>query len=97
MGGAEGRREGVARMLGGRSHQRVLERGFGLVYGAAGEAITSAAVASPGDDIDITFGDGHMGARVTGGSAEAKMRRKTKARPKPKKQADSGGKQGQLF
>ncbi len=89
--------EALSRILESMSHQRVLERGFALIYGAAGEAITSAAGASPGDDIDITFDDGHMGARVTGGSAEAKMRRKTKARSKPRKQSDSGGKQGQLF
>lgn len=89
--------EALSRILESMSHQRILERGFALVYGAGGEAITSAVVASPGDDIDIAFGDGHMGARVTGGSAGAKMRRKAKARSKPKKQADSGGKQGQLF
>ena len=89
--------EALSRILESMSHQRVLERGFALVYGAGGEAITSAVAASPGDDIDIAFGDGHMGARVTGGSAEAKMRRQAKARSKPRKQADSDGKQGQLF
>ncbi len=93
--------DALSRMLESMSHQRVLERGFALVYDAGGRAIASAGLASPGDDIAIAFHDGRVGARVTGDTAGLEVRRKAKAAPGPKakrkKPADSDGKQGQLF
>ena len=86
----------LARLLESMSHRRVLERGFALVYDAGGLAITSVKDTSPGEDIDISFHDGHMGALVTGDGAGPRLKQ-PKQKPKRKKQSETGGKQGQLF
>jgi exodeoxyribonuclease VII large subunit len=60
----------VAALLESFSYERVLDRGFALVLSAAGEPVTRAFELHTGDDVSLRFGDGAVGARVTGGAPE---------------------------
>ncbi|OHC75485.1 MAG: exodeoxyribonuclease VII large subunit [Rhodospirillales bacterium RIFCSPLOWO2_12_FULL_58_28] len=81
----------AAALLESCSHQRVLERGFALVYDGKGRHVGSAAGVNPGADISIRFHDGEREAIIGG-------RSKTSPKPKPVKKAapDNGG-QGTLL
>ena len=81
----------VSRLLDSLSYERVLERGFALVSGADGQAITRSGDAAPGSAVSIRFRDGSVGATIEGAGAkpEPKVRRK-------KPSADGGG-QGSLL
>ncbi len=49
-------------LLDSLSYKRVLERGFALVRHADGQAISTAAAISSGDNLTLTFADGHVDA-----------------------------------
>ena len=81
----------VSRLLDSLSYERVLERGFALVSGADGQAITKSDDAAPGSAVSIRFQDGSVGATIEGAAAKPK----SKVRKK-KPSADDGG-QGSLL
>ena len=68
----------AAALLEGLSYQRVLERGFALVRGAADHPVTSAKALSAGMAVSLRFHDGEAGATVTGTG-----RKPRRAKPKP--------------
>ncbi len=78
------RAEGLGRRLENLSYRRVLARGYALVRGASGEAVTRAAAAVPGSAVAIEFHDGSVAATI--GGAPAEPRRIRGAKPK----ADQG-------
>lgn len=73
------------------SYQRVLERGFVLVHGREGQAVTRAKDLNPGMSIGLEFSDGPVAATVDGGAAP----RKPQPRRRSSKPADGG--QGRLL
>ncbi len=76
------------------SHQAVLERGFALVFDAAGKPVRSRAAVAAGDLLSVRFADGAVGVEAMdtdgGGPAREKPHREKAAQPKP-------GGQGNLF
>ncbi|MEE2969750.1 MAG: exodeoxyribonuclease VII large subunit [Pseudomonadota bacterium] len=82
---AQTRLKSASNILDSLSYERVLDRGYALVRDAAGNPLTKAAQAKPGDDIAVRFGDGAIGATVHG----AAKRAKPKSTP--------GDRQGQLL
>jgi exodeoxyribonuclease VII large subunit len=86
------RLDGLSKLLESYSYERVLERGFALVWDEAREPVTAAAETRPGEDVTIRFHDGEVDARVAGPrGAEPKP----KPKPKPAKRADA--RQGKLL
>ncbi len=85
---AQTRLKSAGNILDSLSYERVLDRGYALVRDAAGNPLTKAAQAKPGDDIAVRFGDGAIGATVHGDAKPAK-----RANPK----STPGDRQGQLF
>ena len=77
------------RLLEGFSYQRVLDRGFALVEGIDGGAITRAAKLKTGDDITLHMADGEAGARITG---KGHTRKNIKTKTKPAKEDARQGK-----
>ncbi|MFQ5785124.1 MAG: exodeoxyribonuclease VII large subunit [Alphaproteobacteria bacterium] len=86
---ARRRIEAAARLLDGYGYQQVLERGFVLARDDSGRPLTSAAQATPGLGLALTFHDGQRHATVD----RAPAARKPRARPAPAKR----GGQGKLF
>jgi exodeoxyribonuclease VII large subunit len=68
------------------SYQRVLERGFALVRGSAGESVRSAEVITSGVDLTISFHDGDVAVQASG----AKPKGKPKKRPSGGSDDDQG-------
>ena len=60
--------EGLAARLEAVSYNAVLARGFALVQGADGTALTQAAQVAPGAALTITFQDGQVKATAAGPS-----------------------------
>ena len=58
----------AGQMLESLSYERVLDRGFVLVHGADGRAVTAAKDAKPGAALTLRFHDGKVGAQVDGGA-----------------------------
>jgi len=85
---AESRLHQFAGLLESFSYERVLERGFVLVYDAKDGPVTSAAAAAPGMSLRLRFRDGERHAVATDG-----------ARPRRAKAKASGGEipQGSLL
>ncbi len=54
----------AGRHLESLSYQRTLERGFVVVRGGDGHAVTQAAKLKPGQDVSLQFGDGTTRAKV---------------------------------
>lgn len=54
------------------SHQSVLERGYAVVFDAAGKPVKQRAGISPGDRLAIQFNDGTVTAEALGDDAECK-------------------------
>jgi len=81
----------VSRLLDSLSYERVLERGFALVSGAGGQAITRSGDAVPGSAVSIRFQDGSVGATIEGAGA------KPESKPRKKKPSADGGGQGSLL
>ena len=90
-------------MLESLSFKRVLERGYAVMRDDSGRAVTAAAGVSVGDQVDVEFADGSVGANITrgGDSAAPKPRaakKKPAAREKPRSKAKPGdGRQGELL
>lgn len=82
--------EARARLLDGFGYQQVLERGFVLVRGDDGAAVVSAAAATPGLGVALTFHDGARHATIDGAPARAAAPRARKARAKAKGPDDQG-------
>jgi exodeoxyribonuclease VII large subunit len=83
------RLESLARLLESYA-QEPLERGYALVRDAAGEPVTSAAAAEPGQPLSVTFKDGTVGVTVDGERAKP-------VRPKEIREAKAPAKQGNLW
>ncbi|MGO8954673.1 MAG: exodeoxyribonuclease VII large subunit [Rhodomicrobium sp.] len=64
----------VSQLLRTLSHKSVLDRGFALVRGEDGHVVRRAAALSGPVRLDIEFADGHVPARVSGGTAEDGLR-----------------------
>ena len=79
--------DAVAQLLASFDHRRVLERGFVLVRGAAGQPVLTAAAVAPGAALTLQFADAAITAVAAG--------RPPTAAPKPSDAA--GRKQGSLF
>jgi exodeoxyribonuclease VII large subunit len=62
--------EGLAARLEAVSYNAVLARGFALVQGADGAALTQAAQVAPGAALTLTFQDGAVKATASGGKAK---------------------------
>ncbi len=77
----------TAALLESFSYQRVLERGFALVTGAAGDPVLSSKKVKPGDTLNINFHDGAIATTASGAAKEKPVRRKK----------DDDGKQGSLL
>jgi exodeoxyribonuclease VII large subunit len=94
--------DGCGKLLASLSYQGVLKRGFALVRDQRGMSVRSARQLTAGQSLDIEFGDGRVGAQVTGsGKADERARPASPARrgeterPKTKDRSPSG--QGSLF
>jgi exodeoxyribonuclease VII large subunit len=92
--------ERAEKLLAAYSYHGVLARGFALVRDAGGQTLRSAKAVNAGQNLDIEFHDGHVGAVATGGppgvaSQSAKLE-PAKAEPKPKPRRGGEG-QGSLF
>ena len=83
---------GLARVLETLGYHSVLQRGFAVVRGSAGQAVTTAKGVAPGNALDIEFKDGHVPVVAKGGG-------NLKQKPKPghKKTTTSKKDQGSLF
>jgi exodeoxyribonuclease VII large subunit len=81
---------GASRMLEGLSHKSVLARGFAMVHREDGALVRAAKDLAPGDEIQLTFGDGDQKAIIDPPSA-APSEAPKRSKPKP------GGDQGNLF
>ena len=82
----DGRLGAATGMLESLSYVRVLERGYAVIRGAAGNPIPRAADAVPGEDIVIQFADDRLDARLAG---KANPGAKPGAKPGPKPKAKS--------
>lgn len=80
------------RLVESLSHERVLERGFALVRGADGTAITRAAGLKSGKEFSVQFHDGKVDAIAKTGSGSTV--KKSPNKPNPKKTTST---QGKLF
>ncbi len=60
----------LAALLNSYSYERVLERGFTLIFDARGDPVTSYLAVRTGDDVSIEFSDGIAGATITSGGAD---------------------------
>ena len=58
------------------SYQRVLERGFALVRGSAGENVRSAGAVTSGADLTISFHDGDVAVRASGAKPTVKTKKR---------------------
>ena len=86
----------AGQLLAAFSYRGVLERGFALVRGVAGEPLRAAAAVTTGMRLDIEFADGRVGAvagdsHVTPQAQPAPVLRRRRRRP------DGGEGQGSLF
>ncbi len=79
--------DNTGKLLESFSYRSVLERGYAVIRDAHGHPVVSAAAARPGEALAIEFGDGTVGAVVSG----------TPAAPKPRKPAPFDGRQGSLL
>jgi exodeoxyribonuclease VII large subunit len=61
----------LSQLLGSLSHKSVLERGFALVRGQAGDVIRRASMLKVAAALDIEFADGHLRAHYYGASEDA--------------------------
>jgi len=101
----------AAQLLEAYSHQGVLARGFALVIGPDGKPVRHKKDTWPGEDVNLTFVDGSVSARIESGGkgrATRSAQRPTKATPTktnksqsakttPTKAADQTPKQASLF
>ncbi len=97
---------GVAALLESCSYERVLERGFALVFGESRQTISSARQIAPGDALTLHFHDGEAGAVADGESAPPKSRARRDASADTRRDAPRGrrrsrprkdGRQGELL
>lgn len=68
----DAREQSLARagaLLNALSYERVLERGFAVIHGADGVAITRAAAVEPGALLSVQMADGRFAARAEGEAA----------------------------
>jgi exodeoxyribonuclease VII large subunit len=90
--------DGSAKLLASLSYQGVLKRGFALVRDAEGTSVRSARQVTPGQSLDIEFGDGHVGVRVAGsGRPEVRAPSPGRQGERTKSKAGTPGDQGSLF
>jgi exodeoxyribonuclease VII large subunit len=68
--------ESLRALLESFSYQRVLERGFALVRGSAGENVRSAGTVTSGADLTISFHDGDVAARASGAKPTGKKKKR---------------------
>jgi exodeoxyribonuclease VII large subunit len=78
---------GLSQLLNSLSHRSVLQRGFAIVRGDAGQMLRSVASACATTAFDIEFADGHVAAEP----------RAIPMRPAPTKPGGKAGSQGSLF
>ncbi|MGI9400461.1 MAG: exodeoxyribonuclease VII large subunit [Rhizobiaceae bacterium] len=69
------------RLVESLSHERILERGFALVRGKEGQAITHAAGLTAGSPFSVQFQDGTVDAVAGKGSAKTGSKTKSKSSP----------------
>jgi exodeoxyribonuclease VII large subunit len=91
VGGQRRHLDACAKLLASLSYQGVLQRGFALVRDARGTSVRSARQVTPGQSLDIEFGDGHVGARANGAAGPEERA------PRAKAKAGSSDDQGSLF
>jgi exodeoxyribonuclease VII large subunit len=89
VAGQRQRFEDLSRLLRSYSYEAVLDRGFALVVGPAGDAIRSPAQVSLGDLLAIRLATGEIGATVTGPGKPKSRRSLPRRGPDPN--------QGRLF
>ena len=56
------------------SFERVLERGYSVVFNAGGDPVTSSKSLSPSDSVELRFSDGSANAVITSGKPAPKKR-----------------------
>jgi exodeoxyribonuclease VII large subunit len=67
---------GRAQLLDSLSYERVLDRGYALVFDKDAEPVTSVSGARPGSEVAIRFRDGDAGARISGAPGISTRRRR---------------------
>ncbi|WP_417317040.1 exodeoxyribonuclease VII large subunit [Emcibacter sp.] len=83
--------ESSTRLFDSLNYKRVLDRGYAVIRGDDGKAVTVAADVSAGNLLDIEFRDGHVAARAEGdgppklSSPQKKQKRPAKSSPKSSK------------
>jgi len=70
--------EATGRLFDSLNYRRVLDRGFVVIRDDQGRAVTLAGDIKPGDELDMEFSDGHVGAVAAGGSQKKKTTKKSK-------------------
>jgi exodeoxyribonuclease VII large subunit len=86
------RLEHLVKLLRSYSYEGVLERGYAVVR-TAGEVMTRAAGAKPGQGIEVQFRDGRIAAVIGqggGGAAGPAQPAKPPAKPRAKAKAGNG-------
>jgi exodeoxyribonuclease VII large subunit len=73
--------ESVARLLDSYSYEGVLARGFALVRDKAGGPVTTAASVAPGQELQLQFHDGAVGAVARGAPREREAPQPAKGQP----------------
>jgi exodeoxyribonuclease VII large subunit len=98
IGGRRRHLDSCAKLLASLGYQGVLKRGFALVRDARGASVRSARQVSPGQSLDLEFGDGHVGVQATAGRPEAAAPQPARRDPvRSKVKAGSRDDQGSLF
>ena len=87
--------EQSARLMRSYSYEAVLDRGFALVLGPAGQTVRSPDQVAAGDQLTIRVAQGEIGAAVT--KADAKGGAERPKRPKPASSGPGKPGQGSLF
>jgi exodeoxyribonuclease VII large subunit len=85
----EARENALARagaLLNALSYERVLERGFAVIHGPDGAAITRAAAVEPGSLLAVQMADGRFAARAEGEAAPSAPKSKVTKPVAPKSQ-----------
>lgn len=82
----------LERLMRTLSHESVLERGFAIVFDAAGNPVKQAAGVAPGEALSLRFRDGDVGVVASEGGKSASLKKATS----PGK-GEKGPGQGSLF
>jgi len=68
---------GLDKLMASLSYENVLARGYAVIRRSDGAVVSAKAGLNPGDMVDIQFGDGDVGATISG--APARPRRRTRS------------------